>query len=81
MMMHYSFIAAPTAKCECGTHASGITRYTVLGAEADCCSSLVAPGSVGFFDEYRMNSVGTWHLYQSTIIPALTAQSNCCTSS
>ncbi len=62
--------------CECGSHATGITTYTVTGV-AGCCTGRVLDGSVGWDNEYEWNE-GAWELVNQTQLTAQGAQDKCC---
>ena len=61
--------------CECGSHATGITTYTVNGP--GCCTSSIAAGSVGHQYSYEQNE-GGWSLTGTTQISGERAQGICC---
>ena len=67
--------------CECGTHATAIYTYTIVGgSNANCCSSPIYPESSGFKNTYKPSG-GAWMLDQSVPISGSTAQSECCNPS
>ena len=61
------------SNCECGTHATGITAYTVTGD--DCCTG--TPTTTGFFHEYEYQG-GVWKRISTTHITGVSAQADCC---
>ena len=70
--------ALALTQCECGEHATGITTYTVSGD--DCCTSPVAPDTVGWFHEYA-NQGDAWKLVSTTKLDASEAQNDGCNPS
>lgn len=65
--------AFATINCECGTHDSGITAYTVDAQ--DCCKG--TPGAVAFVHHYRLVN-GVYEPTGQTQILGSQAQSTCC---
>ncbi|MFQ5446296.1 MAG: hypothetical protein ACE5FF_05125 [Saprospiraceae bacterium] len=68
-------VFAEIKNCECGEHATGITAYSVNGA--DCCNSTVA-GQFGTFSTYVQQPNGVWELLEQTSISSTKAQNDCC---
>jgi hypothetical protein len=73
----WNLLSAATS-CECGEHITGITAYTVSGT--DCCSSSIAPDTIGFFYEYE-DQGGVWRLINTTHLVGTQAQKDCCNPS
>ncbi len=63
-------------KCECGTHSTGITAYSVEGE--NCCTDDVT--GIGNEYTYYQQFPGVWVLDTHTTIPAQDAQDDCCPS-
>jgi len=81
-MIAFAIVAMPLSifaikNCECGTHATGITTYTVSGS--DCCSSATQGSGIEY--TYTQQDNGVWEVSTTKIIEASVAQSNCCDQS
>lgn len=61
------------AKCECGTHQTGITTYNTV--DDFCCSSVTT--GVGFHYTYVLIE-GVWQVDTTTQLTGSQAQANCC---
>lgn len=66
--------------CECGTHAAGITTFTVTEGTGNCCSGTVLANSVGIKKTY-VYSGGAWEHVDDEIITSGSAQNECCPNS
>jgi hypothetical protein len=73
-LIPFTDLLSANTKCECGTHSTGITAYTVDGE--DCCNS--TPGDNGFEYTYTQQGNGVWQLTGTNTITGQTAQNNCC---
>ena len=60
--------------CECGTHATGITTWSVEGE--DCCTSTANPGGMQY--TYYEQHPGIWVVNSTTPVTGSSAQNSCC---
>lgn len=75
------FALAGDKSCECGSHATGIYTFTVVGGtNVTCCNGTIAPESTGVKRTYKQSG-GAWELDETIYIAGSTAQSECCNNS
>lgn len=67
-------IAHSATRCECGTHATGITAYSVNGPS--CCLSVA--DAAAFEYTYTQQEGGVWEVTGTTSITGSAAQATCC---
>lgn len=75
----FASFAGNNTSCECGSHSTGITSFTVSGVNSDCCSG-VAFG-IGIDYTYIQQNNGVWMLDSSETRTAVSAQNACCNQS
>lgn len=74
MYVTFAFNLSAIKNCECGSHSTAITAYSVSG-DGCCSSSTVGMGQIHY---YEQNEAGTWQLIRSELVAGPVAQSRCC---
>jgi len=74
LFLSASLVADAAKPCECGSHSTGITTYTV-GTGQGCCSGTAGSGGVRY--TYTEDE-GVWTVSGTEPVSGNTAQNDCC---
>lgn len=74
LLFAFTSAGAADKACECGSHALGITTFTV--SSGGCCDG--AAGALGVQYTYTYEGGDVWSVASTTTITGTAAQNECC---